>query len=392
MVSNLSKQFLLDEDVVFLNHGSFGACPKTVFQTYQDWQLALERQPVDFLHPKRSLIGRMEEVRMVLSKELGCSARDLVGVANATSGLNIIAQSLDLNVDDEILTSTHEYSALYKTWGYVAAKRGARVVEAEIPLPLNREDAFYQAIVSAFTEKTKVLFLSHITSETALVFPLKRVLAAAKNRGILSVVDGAHGPGQVDLNLAELGADFYVGNCHKWLMAPKNSGFIYAAPEMQGLLDPLVISHGWTAQAKMPNALGAFGNTPFIDGIEMQGTQDPSAWLSVPAAIEFHQDNDWHQVRQECTDLLQQTALRVRKLTGLNAFSSDEYCAPQMVSMQIPNCDTLALNRELLARYRIEIPVFDWRGQSIVRLSVQGYNGQHQMDILVGALKELLRL
>ena len=392
MASNLSKQFLLDEDVVFLNHGSFGACPKPVFQTYQEWQLTLERQPVDFLHPKRNLVKRMEAVRAILSKEFHCSASDLVGVANATAGLNIIAQSLDLQEGDEILTSTHEYAALYKTWDYVASKRGARVVEVAIPLPLQNEEAFYQAIVSGFTEKTKVLFLSHITSETALVFPLKRVLAAARNRGILSIVDGAHGPGQLDLNLAELGADFYVGNCHKWLMAPKSSGFIFAAPDMQGLLNPLVISHGWTSEAKAPNALGAFGNTPFIDGIEMQGTQDPSAWLSVPAAIEFYKDNDWKQVRRECSDLLQQTAQRVAKMTGIEAFSSAEFCAPQMVSMPIPNCDSLALNQELLARYNIEIPAFDWRGQSIVRLSVQGYNSQQHMDILVGALKDLLHL
>ena len=392
MRNNLSELFLLKKDMIFLNHGSFGACPKPVFSAYQNWQLELESQPVDFLHPSRNLVRRKGEVREVLAREFNCFSNEIVGVGNATEGLNIVAQSMELQREDEILTSTHEYSALYKTWNYVAARAGAKIIEVDIPLPLNSEKTFYEAIVSRFSNKTKILFLSHITSETALVFPIGRIVVEAKKRGIITIIDGAHVPGQMALDLHEIGADFYVGNCHKWLMAPKNSGFLFAAQRVQDLLDPLVISHGWLPDTNDKQSEGAFGNSAFVDGIEMQGTQDPSAWLSVPAALSFLAQNNWQQVRADCSELVQESAQRVAKLTGIPPFASPEFCAPQMVSMPIPLGDPVALNRQLLTQYGIEIPVFIWRGQMIARLSVQGYNTREHMDKLVLALQKLLNL
>ena len=389
-MENLSAFFLLRPDVCFLNHGSFGACPSPVFEDYQRWQLQLESQPVAFLDPARGLSGWMREARVALAAELGATADDLVGLTNATYALNIVAQSLDLRPGDEILTTDHEYAALEKTWAYVCRKTGAVIKTVKIPLPLTDEAQFTDAILNGFSARTRVLFLSHITSATALVFPIERAVAAARARGVYSVIDGAHAPGHIRLNLAALGADFYAGNCHKWLMAPKGSAFLHVRTELQSLLNPLVISHGWTEDAKLPGTKGVFGNTPFIDGLEMQGTRDPSAWLAVPAALKFRADHDWWQITESCRQLVQATAARVRGLTGLAALSSPAFCAPQMVSMPVPRCDPVELKRRLYDDYSIEIPCFDWQDHTIARVSAQGYNTQAQMDHLVTVLTEIL--
>lgn len=390
MSDNLARQFLLREDVTFLNHGSFGACPSPVFAAYQALQLELESEPVEFLG--RRLKDLLRTPREAVAAELGSAPTNIAAVINATSGLNIVAQSLPLKPGDQILTTDHEYSALEKTWAYVCAKTGAEVVVVKVPMPLVSEEAFTQAIISGMTERTRVLFLSHITSPTALVFPIERSLAEARKRGIWSVIDGAHTPGHIPLSLDTLGADFYSGNCHKWMMTPKGSAFLYARPEVQGVLDPLVISHGWTKDSKEPGALGAFGNSPFIDGIEMQGTRDPSAWLAVPAAIAFRKENDWISVADHCRQLALDTARRLGELTGLPSLSSPEFSAPQMVAMPIPECDTAEIHKRLFERYRIEIPVFKWQDRCIARVSVQGYNSRPQMDKLIHALSELLGL
>jgi isopenicillin-N epimerase len=400
MSENLARLFLLREDVVFLNHGSFGACPRPVFEAYQEWQLELERQPVAFLSGasaflgKKGLTERMRVPRMALAPELGASPEDIVGVVNATEGLNIVAQSLELRPGDEIVTTDHEYSSLEKTWAYVCRRTEARVVVVKVPMPFVSEDAFTDALVSAFTERTRVLYLSHITSPTALVFPIEPVIREAKRRGIWTVIDGAHAPGHIPLDLTAMDVDFYSGNLHKWLMAPKGSGFLYVRSELQKLINPLVISHGWTAGSKEPEAKGAFGNSPFIDEIEMQGTRDPAAWLAVPAALDFSKEHDWPSVREHCRALAQDTARRLGALTGLAPLSSPEFCAPQMVAMPIPDTglDPQQFHDTLLERYRIEIPVFKWQDHYIVRLSVQGYNSKPQMDLLIDALTDILGL
>jgi len=390
VAENLASLFLLDPDVVFLNHGSYGACPRPVFETYQRWQLQLERQPIAFLDPARGLNGWMHDARTALAAELGTSADNLVGLTNATVALNIVAQSLDLRPGDEILTTDHEYAALEKTWAYVCRRTGAKVVIVPIPLPLTNEPQFTDAILAGLTDRTRVLFLSHITSATALVFPIQRAVAEARARGIWTVIDGAHTPGHIPLNLDALGADFYAGNCHKWLMAPKGSAFLHVRPEMQPLINPLVISHGWTPESNAATDPGPFGNPAFIDRLEMQGTRDPAAWLSVPAAIAFRRQHGWDKVAAECRRLVQDTAARVASLTGLPALGSPEFCAPQMVAMPVPPCDVAKLKTDLIERFHIEIPCFTWGAHHIVRVSAQGYNTQADMDRLVQALTQLL--
>ena len=390
MNDNLAALFLLDPEVTFLNHGSFGACPRPVFAAYQAWQLKLERQPVAFLDPNRGLSGWMRDVRQALAAVVGASSDDLVGLTNATMALNIVAQSLDLKPGDEILTTDHEYAALEKTWAYVCRRSGAVVKVVTIPLPLTDEAQFTDAILAGMSDRTRVLFLSHITSATALVFPIERAVVEARARGIWSVIDGAHTPGHIHLNLDTLGADFYAGNCHKWMMAPKGAGFLHVRREWQTMLNPLVISHGWTEDAREPGTKGVFGNSPFIDGLEMQGTRDPSAWLTLPAALDFARQHDWPKVAAQCRHLVQDTAARVAVLTGLRGFCSLPFCAPQMASMPVPTCDPLELQRSLLAEFGIEIPCFKWQDHTVVRVSAQGYNTQSQMDLLVTALTQVL--
>lgn len=388
---NLASLFLLDPEVTFLNHGSFGACPKPVFERYQRWQLQLERQPVAFLDYYRGLSSWLGDARKAMAGVLQTSPDDIVGLTNATVGLNIVAQSLDLQPGDEILTTDHEYAALEKTWAYVARRTGARIVVAKIPLPLTDAEQFTSALLQEMSDRTRVLFLSHITSATALLFPIDRIVAEARARGIWTVIDGAHSPGHIPLDLQALDADFYAGNCHKWMMAPKGSAFLYVRRALQAMINPLVISHGWTEDAGQPGAKGVFGNTPFIDGLEMQGTRDPSAWLTVPDAIAFAQQHQWDKIAAQCRELVQDTARRVARLTGLPAFSSPEFCAPQMVAMPVPKCDPKALQSKLYRDHKIELPCFDWQDHTIVRVSAQGYNTQAHMDKLVGALSEHLQ-
>lgn len=390
MADNLASLFLLDPAVTFLNHGSYGACPRPVFEAYQAWQLKLERQPVAFLDPMRGLSGWMRDARVAMAAIIGTDPDDIVGLTNATVALNVVAQSLPLKPGDEILTTDHEYAALDKTWSYVARRTGAKVVAVTIPLPLTDAAAFTEAVLAGTTPRTRVIFLSHITSATALVFPIAAVVAEARARGIITVIDGAHTPGHIPLDLTALGADYYAGNCHKWLMAPKGAAFLYVRRDLQAGINPHVISHGWTEDAATPGTKGVFGNTPFIDGLEMQGTRDPSAWLAVPDAIAFRRQHGWDAVAARCCDLVQDTAARVAEMTGLAPLSSPEFCAPQMVAMPVPRCDPMALKLALLDEYGIEIPCFDWKDHTIVRVSAQGYNTQAEMDRLVGALAAVL--
>ncbi len=390
MSEQLAQHFLLRDDVVFLNHGSYGACPRQVFAAYQAWQLELERQPVAFLDPVQGYRKWMLDVRVALAAELGADPEDIVGVVNATFGLNVVAQSLNLQPGDEILTTDHEYGALEKTWAFVARKTGARIVEMPVPIPLVSAEQFTQAVMAGFTDRTKVLFLSHITSPTALLFPIEELVAEARRRGVISVIDGAHTPGHIPLDLDALGADFYSGNCHKWMMAPKGSAFLHARRDMQAMINPLVISHAWTPESNQPGAKGPFGGSAFVEEFEVQGTRDPAAWLTVPAAIAFGKEHHWASVAAYCHGLAMETAERVAKLTGLAPLSTSQLCAPQMVAMPVPNCDPVALKATLMEKYHIEIPVFNWHEHTIVRLSVQGYNTRAQMDVLVNALRDTL--
>ncbi len=387
--SCLYESFLLQPDVVFLNHGSFGACPRPVFEEYQAWQRMLERQPVEFLG--RRFPDLMHAARKALAAYVGAATDDLVYAPNATTALNVVARSLPLQPGDEVLTTDHEYGALDRTWQFVCARRQARYVRRPLPLPLESAEQVVEVMWSAVTPRTRVLFLSHITSPTALILPLAELIRRARNAGIWTVVDGAHAPGQIDLDLAALGADFYAGNCHKWLMAPKGSAFLYARPEVQHLLEPLVVSWGWEADERGPSR--------FVDEQEWQGTRDPSAYLTVPAAIRFQAEHEWTRVRAACHELLRDTRQAMAELTGLEplcADSSEWY--GQMAAFPLPPCDAGELKRRLYDEYRVEVPIIEWGPsgegagglRQLVRVSVQGYNTREDVEALLTALAALL--
>ncbi len=375
--------FLLRPEVIFLNHGSFGACPRPVFERYQRWQLELERQPVEFLARERRYHERMRIARQSLADYLGSAADELVFVPNATTGLNAVARSLRLEPGDEVLSSDHEYGALDRTWTFVCEKAGASYVRRPVPLPLESPEQIVEAIWSGVTDRTRVLFVSHLTSSTALIFPVARLVELANAAGIVTVVDGAHGPGHIPLNLDALGADYYVGNCHKWLLSPKGAAFLYARPQAQPALEPLVVSFGWRDDDPGPSR--------FVDEHEYTGTRDIAAYLSVPAALEFRATHRWPVVQERCRELVRLACREVSRLTGLSAICPDDAAwFGQMASIPLPRCEAWPLQTALRERYRIEVPILDWNDNTFVRVSAQAYNDEQDITTLVTALRELL--
>jgi len=385
----LRELFLLRPDVVFLNHGSFGACPRPVFEVYQRWQLELERQPVEFLG--RRFGGLLAEARESLGAIVGAQADDLVYVPNATTGLNAVARSLPLEPGDEVLGTNHEYGALDRTWRFICRRRGARYINQPVPLPVRSAEEVVEAIWTGVTPRTRVLFLSHISSPTALIFPVQALVRRAREAGLISVVDGAHAPGQLPLDLAALGVDFYSGNCHKWLCSAKGSGFLYARREMQHVLEPLVVSWGWEPERTTLLSLDGAEASPFVLQQEWQGTRDIAAYLSVPAAIQFQAEHEWPRVRQKCHELVRYARQAIGALTGLEPICPDspEWFA-QMAAIPLPPCDAEELKRRLYDEYRVEVPIIEWGGRQLARLSVQGYNTRGDVDGLVRALENLL--
>jgi len=376
---------LLDPKVTYLNHGSCGACPQPVFQVYQRWQRELERQPVEFSRHSKELLS---EARAKLGAYLGVAADEIVYFTNPTTALNMVARSLDLRPGDEILTTDHEYGAMNRMWCFVCRKTGARYVRQPIPLPVTSHADFAEIFWAGITERTRVVFISHITSPTALTFPVQEICRRARQAGLLCIVDGAHAPGQLppsQMDLAALGADIYAGACHKWLCAPKGAAFLYARREVQGWLEPLVVSGGW--ESDHPSG------SQFIDYHEYQGTRDLASFLSVPAAIEFQAEHDWETVRRRCRTLASETRQRLNELTGLGSTCPDspEWFI-QMVTTRLPDGDLNRIKEQLYDEFRIEVPVFRWNDQPLIRISFQAYNDQADADALVNGLAQLLHL
>jgi len=366
--------FLLDPQIVFLNHGSFGACPRSVFSIYQGWQLELERQPVEFLG--RRIEGLLDDARAVLANYLNAERDDLIFVPNATAGVNIAARSLRLQPGDEILTTTHEYGACDTTWEHVCAKTGAVYKKRSIPLPLVSDAEFVEALWAGVTPRTRVIYLSHITSPTALIFPVVEVCRRARESGILTVIDGAHAPGQIRVDLSEIDADFYTGNCHKWMCAPKGAGFLHVRREHQTWVEPLMTSWGYT-----------HGDT-FVSRQQMQGTRDPAAYLTVPAAIQFLREHHWEHVQAECHQQAIDLRDRLVTLTGLPALCDNDHFR-QMFTVAVPPTDPAVLKRRLYDEFRIELPVIEWDDRLFIRVSIQVYNTPEDGEQLLLALDKL---
>ncbi len=390
-----------------------------MFETYQRWQVELERQPVAFLG--RRVTGLLAESRAALAAYLSAADDEVVYFPNPTTALNVVARNLArpecpvrLRPGDEVLTTDHEYGALDRTWRYICGQTGARYLQTPIPLPVTTHADFVERFWAGVTPRTRVIFLSHITSPTALIFPVAEICRRARAAGILTIVDGAHAPGQVRLSLSEIGADIYAGACHKWLCAPKGAAFLYAGPEAQAWLDPLVISWGWEAEQPGPSR--------FVDWHEWQGTRDVAAYLTVPAAIRFQAKHDWAAVRARCHKLAVETRARIEALTGLAAVCPenaslthwnrgfggagaqgegpaeaslpDSSALPtwfaQFFAARLPECDLDSLKARLYDGYRVEVPLVHWNGGAFVRVSFQAYNDAADADALLAGLARLL--
>jgi len=371
--------FLLDPDLVFLNHGSFGACPREVFQMFQAWQLELERNPVDFL--SRRSAGLLMEARSQLAMYLGASAEHLVFMPNSTTAVNTVARSLDLHPGDEVLGTDHEYGACDAVWRWVCERTGAHYRRVEVPLPFDSA-GFAERMLAEVGPHTRLIFCSHITSTTALTFPLAELCAGARERGVLTLIDGAHAPGQIELDLDALAADFYAGNCHKWLCAPKGSAFLHARPEHHERLQGLVVSWGYVGDGKGHEAYA--GESLLERRLQWQGTRDIAAALAVPAAIAFQRRHDWPTQRARCHALAGEVLSELGRRHGLQPIGRDDDWA-QMVALPVPHHDAEGLRAALFAR-GIEIPVTQHAGRCFVRLSVQAYNSASDMDRLLAAL------
>jgi isopenicillin-N epimerase len=336
---------------------------------------------VEFLGRRSGVL--LAEARAKLAAYVGAEPDEVVYFPNPTTAANMFVRSLKLGPGDEVLATDHEYGAMDRTWRFNATSAGYSYIRRPVPLPVTTHAEFVENFWAGVTKHTRVIFTSHIASGTALIFPVEEICRRARAAGILTIIDGAHAPGQLPLRLRELGVDCYIGAAHKWLCAPKGSGFLYARPELQSWLMPLVVSAGYESDAP--------SESRFIVYHEYQGTRDIAAYLATPAAIEFQAEHDWQTVRADCHALAQEARERLHAITGLQPICPDstEWYG-QMATIRLPQVDCNALKSQLYERYRIEVPVFRRNDQPMVRVSCQAYNSLADIQALARALEALL--
>ena len=379
---NLRSQFLLNPNITFLNFGSFGACVKPVFELYQKLQLDLEADPVQFIAFNGPV--NLRKSREALAAYVHCDTDDIVYTTNPSYAVNIVAKSFRPNPGDEVLSTNIEYGACDRTWNYYCEKAGAKYVRQQIELPIVSKEKFIEDFFKGLSSKTKAIFISHITSTTALKFPVKEICAIAKEKGLFTMIDGAHAPGHIQLDITDIDADAYTGACHKWMCAPKGCSFLYVRKELQHLFDPLIVSWGYKSAAP--------SNSRFIDYHQMQGTRDFSAFLSMPKLIEFLNENDWPQVAADCRKLAHSNYQRFCDLLNTQPLApiTDEFLG-QMCSMQIKTTEPEKLQRLLYEKYKIEIPVMRQDDKVYMRYSINAFNSQDDLDKLYDALSEIIQ-
>lgn len=379
--SQLASKFLLRKDITFLNFGSFGACPKPVFDAYQQFQLEMEMEPVQFITVTG--LAYLKQSREALAAYIHCDADDLVYTPSPSYAINIIAKSFQLNPGDEVLSTNLEYGALDRTWRYYCKKAGASYVRQPITLPLVSKEKFIEEFFKGLTPKTKAIFMGQITSATGLIFPVKEICEIAKAKGLFTIIDGAHVPGHIPLDLTELKADVYTGACHKWMCAPKGCSFLYVKKEHQHLFDPLVVS--WGYESAHPS------HSQFLDYHQTQGTRDFSAFLTTPAIIAFFSEHNWPERAAACRELAHKNYTRFCNLLGSNPLCpvTDEFLG-QMCSIPIKTTEPEKLKQLLFDKYRIEIPVMPQNDFVCIRYSVQVFNTQQDLDRLHDALTEII--
>lgn len=398
-VTSWSGFWQLDPAVTFLNHGSFGACPKAVLEAQQRLRSRLEQEPVHFF--VREWEGLLNHARSKLAAFVGADAQELVFVPNATTGVNSVLRSLTFKPGDELLVTNHEYNACRNALDFVASRAGAKVVVAKIPFPIESPQQVVEAVIKQVSPKTKLALLDHVTSQTGLIFPIKQLVQELQLQGIDTLVDGAHAPGMIPLNVSEINAAYYTGNCHKWLCAPKGAAFLYVRQDKQPEIRPLTISHG----ANSPRT----DKSRFHLEFDWMGSDDPTAYLCIPEAIEFMGsllDGGWTELMQRNHQL----ALNARALLS-EALCVPLPCPDEMIgSMAVVTLPEALKNRnswsvhnkvfdwslhnELFDKFGIEVPIIPCPEKSdlLVRISAQIYNTIEHYEYLAKALNELMDL
>lgn len=384
----------LDPAITFLNHGSFGSCPLAVLEYQTELRCRLEREPITFL--VRELEPLLDDTRAALADFVGADADDLVLIPNATSGVNTVMRSLDFKPGDELLVTDHEYNACRNVANFVAERTGAQVVAAKVPFPLQSAEEVVASVLTAVTPRTKLLLIDHVTSQTGMILPVAEIVRRLAEQGIDTLIDGAHAPGMIPLDLKAIGAAYYTGNCHKWLCAPKGTAFLHVRRDRQQSIRPLVISHG--------------ANSPRTDRSRFQvefgwmGTSDPSAVLSIPKAIEFLATllpGGWPAIMKRNREL----ALAGREVL-CRTLAIPKLCPEDMIgtlaSLPIPDAASTEPSKsplyldpwqdELMSRHRIEVPIIPWPAppKRLLRISAQLYNSLPQYELLAKGVKELM--
>jgi isopenicillin-N epimerase len=377
-----TSQFLLDPTITFLNHGSFGACPQPIFDEYQRFQRELELDPVHFIQKKLPVY--LKQAKAPLAEFIGCNPKDFFFVPNPTVAINTVMRSLQLQPGDEILATNHEYGAMDRTWHFYCKKSGAKYVRQPITLPLVSKEQIIEEFWKGYTSKTKVVFLNHISSSTALIFPVKEICEKAQELGLITIVDGAHVPGHIDLDLADLNPDFYTGTLHKWMLAPKGSSFLYVKKEFQDDIDPLVVSWGYESLAP--------SESRFLDYHEYQGTNDHSAFLCTPTVINFLKENDWKTKSEACKQIVFDNYQRFCDLLQTQPIApiTAEFLG-QMASIPVKTSKPAELKDLLYDQYRVQIPVMPLNDKVYLRYSINAYNTQEDLDVLYRALEDILK-
>lgn len=390
------SHWLLEEGVTFLNHGSFGACPRAVLAEQTRLRETMEREPVRFLW--REIEPRLDAAREELARFIGAPPEDLAFVTNATTAVNAVVRSLELQPGDELVTTDHGYNACNNVLHEHARRCGARVVTARIPFPLTGPGEIVEAVLASITDRARLVLLDHVTSPTALVFPVERLAQELESRGVPVLIDGAHAPGMLPLDVTQIGASYYTGNLHKWVCAPKGAGFLYARSDRQGGLQPATLSHGYNTPRP--------GRSSFHDAFDWQGTLDVTSWLSVPAALRFCAEllpGGWEGLRQHNRGL----AITARRLLSERlklAPPCPEHMLGSMSTLPLPDAfqpRKTAESRAVIARFDplqtwlfeergIEVPAIMWGSPARrwFRISAQAYNSLSDYEQFADALVE----
>jgi isopenicillin-N epimerase len=392
---HFATHWTLDPAVSFLNHGSFGATPRAVLEEQQSLRDRMERQPVRFL--VRELEPLVDEARTALALFVGADPGAIAFLPNATAGVNAVLRSLELEPGDELVTTDQEYNACRNVLEYAAARAGAKVVVVQIPFPIAAAERVVERLEEAITRRTRLVLVDHVSSQTALVFPMEQIVSALQARGVDVLVDGAHAPGMLPLALDRLGAAYYTGNLHKWVCAPKGAAFLHTRGDRRARVRPAAISHGANAQRS--------DRSRYHLEFDWTGTFDPTPWLCVPRALEVVGSllpGGWPEVMEANRQL----ALEAREIlceTLSIAPPAPAEMAGSMAAVPLPGAATPPatlpslygdpLQDALLDRFAIEVPVIHWPepGSRLLRISAQLYNERSEYERLAGALEELLR-